>query len=58
MKTVQKPLSSDKNHQTYPGENEEVPLIFGGTALVHFLALIGLSAIVSNAGWQLMQECT
>jgi hypothetical protein len=29
-----------------------IPLIFGGTAVMHFLALSGLSAIVSNAGWQ------
>ena len=28
------------------------PLIFGGTAVMHFLALAGLSAVVSNAGWQ------
>lgn len=28
------------------------PLIFGGTALMHFLALAGLSAVVSNIGWQ------
>lgn len=28
------------------------PLIFGGTAVMHFLALAGLSAMVSNVGWQ------
>jgi len=28
------------------------PLIFGGTAVMHFLALTGLSAMVSNIGWQ------
>ena len=28
------------------------PLIFGGTAVMHFLALAGLSAVVSNVGWQ------
>ena len=27
-------------------------LIFGGTAVMHFMALAGLSAVVSNAGWQ------
>jgi hypothetical protein len=29
-----------------------IPLIFGGTAVMHFLALAGLSALVSNQGWQ------
>jgi hypothetical protein len=28
-----------------------IPLIFGGTAVMHFLALAGLSALVSNQGW-------
>jgi len=29
-----------------------IPLVFGGTAAMHFLALAGLSSVVSNAGWQ------
>jgi hypothetical protein len=29
-----------------------IPLIFGGTAVMHFLALAGLSALVANQGWQ------
>lgn len=28
-----------------------IPLVFGGTAVMHFLALAGLSALVSNQGW-------
>jgi hypothetical protein len=28
-----------------------IPLVFGGTAVMHFLALAGLSALVSGQGW-------
>lgn len=28
-----------------------IPLIFGGTAVMHFIAFAGLSAVVSNMGW-------
>lgn len=28
-----------------------IPLIFWGTALMHFIAFCGLSALVSNLGW-------
>lgn len=28
-----------------------IPLIFGGTAVMHFIAFAGLSALVSNVGW-------
>lgn len=28
-----------------------IPFIFGGTAVMHFLALTGLSALVSNQDW-------
>lgn len=45
--------------KTWTDENESTlkrkanyPLIFGGTALMHLLALAALSAVVSNAGWQ------
>jgi len=45
--------------KTWTEENKEnlarkanYSLIFGGTALMHFLALAGLSAVVSGAGWQ------
>ncbi len=44
--------------KTWTEENKEnlarkanYPLIFGGTAIMHFLALAGLSAMVSNLGW-------
>lgn len=43
--------------KTWAAENKQnldrkmnIPLIFGGTALVHFLALAGLSAVVSDRG--------
>ena len=45
--------------KTWTDENEptlqnkmNIPLVFGLTAVMHFLALAALSAIVSNAGWQ------
>ena len=45
--------------KTWTNENKptldqkmNIPLIFGGTAVMHFLALAGLSALVSRQGWQ------
>ena len=44
--------------KTWTAENKptldrkmNIPLIFGGTAVMHFLALAGLSALVSGLGW-------
>jgi len=42
---------ADENKTTLE-RKANYPLVFGGTALMHFLALAGLSAVVSNAGWQ------
>ncbi|MBA4410695.1 MAG: hypothetical protein C0397_14885 [Odoribacter sp.] len=39
-----------ENHSTLD-QKMNIPLIFGGTAVMHFLALAGLSALVSNQGW-------
>ncbi len=39
--------------ENFPGDKEQkvnVPLIFGGTAIFHLIALISLSAIVSGRG--------
>jgi hypothetical protein len=42
---------TDENKPTLE-KKMNIPLVFGLTAVMHFLALAALSAIVSNAGWQ------
>lgn len=44
-----KPWKKENNYNT-PKEELNMPLIFGGTAVFHFLALAGLSAIISGSG--------
>lgn len=41
------------NKEINPSQEERklnIPLIFGGTAVMHFLAIVGLSAVVSGQG--------
>jgi len=42
---------TDENKSTLD-RKANYPLIFGGTALMHFLALAGLSAVVAGMNWQ------
>lgn len=42
---------TDENKSTL-NRKANYPLIFGGTALMHFLALAGLSAVVAGMNWQ------
>ena len=42
----------EENKLTLGKKKMNIPLIFGGTAVMHLLALAGLSSVVSNAGWQ------
>lgn len=44
-----KPWKKENNYNT-PKEELNMPLIFGGTAVFHFLALAGLSALISGSG--------
>ena len=44
--------------KTWTAENKStldkkmnIPLVFGGTAIAHFLTLAGLSGLVANTGW-------
>ena len=42
---------AEENKPTLENKKMNAPLIFGGTALMHFLALAGLSALVAGQGW-------
>lgn len=44
------PTWTDENKTTLE-KKMIIPLIFGGTAVMHFVAFAGLSAVVSNSGW-------
>lgn len=41
---------TDENKPTLD-KKMNIPLIFGGTAIMHFLTLSGLSGLVSGSGW-------
>lgn len=43
-------LWKKENNYNTPKEELNMPLIFGGTALMHFFALAGLNAVVSGVG--------
>jgi Protein of unknown function (DUF1761) len=40
-----------ENSATFSKDKINAPLVFGGTALFHFIALAGLSGVTSGEGW-------
>jgi hypothetical protein len=42
---------TEENKPTLENKKMNAPLIFGGTAVMHLLALAGLSALVTGQGW-------
>lgn len=42
---------SEENKPTLESKKMNIPLIFGGTAVMHLLTLAGLSALVAGQGW-------
>ena len=43
-------LWKKENNYNTPKEELNMPLIFGGTAVMHFVALTGLNAVISGSG--------